>query len=154
MAGRSFGDDMILDNPKLRQGGAARALTYVELARLSRINLDWILDKFPEQRRCVAKSKIKLAIRRWVLREWRRQKAHELNRKRVEERERESRFSSSKTRFLTSVQLLSSRQMWYLRNSLQRYRRDKHHRGPMLRHSLRTGGRGAYLRRTMNRARR
>eukprot|EP00808_Paulinella_micropora_P017897 g65566.t1 len=75
LAGRVFGDDMILDNPKLRSGGVARALTYVELARLSRRNLDWILGKFPLEARKVAQSKIKLAVRRWVIREWRREQA-------------------------------------------------------------------------------
>jgi len=68
MMGSCYGQDMILNNPALRDTAAAIALTFVQVLLLSRPDLDVLIQDYPVAQRVVRKHVVLLAFKRAVVR--------------------------------------------------------------------------------------
>jgi hypothetical protein len=63
----TWGEDIIVTTLALRDRRTASALTYVEVATLSRDTLDEVLDRFPDSKKVVQQAAIKIAMQRAIL---------------------------------------------------------------------------------------
>jgi len=67
VGGNVWGEDMLLDNPKLRRSNSAMALTFLEVAFLQRIALDQITDSYPLAKHHIRRHKCRMAVTRGIL---------------------------------------------------------------------------------------
>eukprot|EP00966_Prymnesium_polylepis_P061623 1429923-Prymnesium_polylepis.1 len=68
LMGSCYGEDMILNNPKLRDTAAATALTFVQILLLERPELDELVAEYPIARQVIRRAAVMLAFKRAVIR--------------------------------------------------------------------------------------
>lgn len=63
----TWGEDIVVTAPALRDRRPASALTFVEVATLSRIALDEVLESYPDSRKIIQQAAMKIAMQRAIV---------------------------------------------------------------------------------------
>merc|ERR1719161_2523771 len=91
--GQTFGEDMIIQNPLLRDTADARALSYLELIFITGEKFDEVREMFPASEERIRRAQVRLVVRRgFILAAWR---MHLADLKKAEREGRVLEYSSS-----------------------------------------------------------